>query len=110
MSRKLKSFQDCFSDFLRDRVFDGSCVLVMNDPEYQKHNEKVLELFDQLTEVLGEEHSHLLMRLEEQINTCESISLEYAYKQGFRDGIQLNRELDAIASERGVANERSLTC
>lgn len=104
------TFQQAFSGLLQARVFEGSCVEVMKDPEFRSHTFNSTQLFNKLIDVLSEEHQGLLRELEAEWGLAESYSIEYAYKQGLKDGILFAKEIGLAVSEGGANGERTLAC
>lgn len=106
---KIQTFQEAFLQMMHKRIDYGGCALAIQDPKHKELNDKSLELMQKIILTLGDEHSGLLYELEEIMAETERITLEYVYKQGFQDGIQLNHELNNISSV-DVVNHHAYTC
>lgn len=106
---KMESFQTVFSRMMEDRIELGCYILETQDKKHQELDRNISSLINKLINLLGEGNSHLVYALEESVNNRDTVMFQHVYKQGLRDGIKLNLELDLITSG-GVADELPRTC
>lgn len=75
--------------------------LIFTTPEYQKHQEKHHELYGMLKEILSEEYKRTLLEFDDTTSDMETIALNGAYEQGYKDGI--NFILSIMKENKGAA-------
>lgn len=87
-----RSFQESFCDFVFDRTFKLAADAAAKDPRNVKYSREIGHLMGKIMELLGDDKD-LVMELESTNSLREIIEVEYAYRQGLKDGIQLRQEI-----------------
>ena len=75
----------------------------INDKERQKWSDESKKLRDQIKTVLNEEHRRLFGEFQDATTARSTVDIEYAYRQGLKDGVQLRAELDMEYPEKAVS-------
>jgi hypothetical protein len=91
------SLQGSFGKFIFERAFsialDKGSIM---DPERIKASENLNKITDNLKNLLGE-NFNLILDLDDATTTIFGIDIEYAYRQGLKDGVQLRQELGLVS-------------
>ncbi len=87
-----KTFDESFRLFVSERC-ENALKQARSNPEYSKHFDEMNRLSDRITEALGQEHKGLFFDYDSEEVSSLTIALDYAYRQGFRDGILLKEKL-----------------
>lgn len=82
--------------FVLDRVIEVSNGLLRKNEEYNKINVEIEEIFNKIKEVLPEEYRDLLFELDSLEGAKGSVSEVIIYRQGLKDGIELNNILKLV--------------
>jgi len=75
--------------------------LIFTTPEYQKYQDEHNELYGMLRGILPEEHGRALLKLDDTSSEMETLVMDMAYEQGYKDGI--NFILSIMRENAGVA-------
>ncbi|MHB1042377.1 MAG: DUF6809 family protein [Eubacteriales bacterium] len=98
-----EAFKACFQEFIEQRISFTEGEQLPLDPEYMQWAKKASKAFHSLSELLPEEQKKLLFEYETAEGGCCTLSVEYAYRQGLRDGLRLKEEFGPGILERLVS-------
>lgn len=87
----MNSFKEAFNEFACNRVAAG--MQLERNQEFQSLLEQSNSLIKKISDLLGAENSSLVYDLEIVQSSLQSLTGEYAYKLGFKDGITMQQEL-----------------
>ncbi len=85
----MKSIEDSFNSFALDRATTLSTHLSTTHSQYINLSKKCLEYFQVVKENLPEHIQPTLFEYEESISLLNSISQDFMYTQGSKDGTRL---------------------
>lgn len=99
---KQETFRKTFTDFIWDRIDEILANSAMNDKERQKWSDESQKLREQIKTVLNEEHRRLFGKFQDAETAMFTVDIEYAYRQGLKDGALLRAELGMEHPDRLV--------
>jgi hypothetical protein len=100
----VETFDELFKELICTRVEAGE-LSAQDDPVYIKRRKKVGVLFNKLLGVLeSEEHKQWLRNLDDELCLMESVVDEHCYRQGLKDGVNLNNLLFGIPEQKKTAS------
>ncbi len=87
----MKNIEDSFDSFALDRATSLSTHLSTTHTQYINLSKKCLEYFQEIKEHLPEHVQPILFEYEESISLLNSISQDFMYIHGLKDGSRLIR-------------------
>lgn len=88
--------QEQFAELIRNRAYDSSNDVITNT-KYREHLEKMIRLFDELLiSGLSIQQQELLRKFENEMSLETALQVEFVYKQGLMDGMQLTKIVNGL--------------
>jgi hypothetical protein len=87
------SFMESFTEFIWERINEVLTGPAMDDKERQKWSDESEKLRGQIKALLGREHSQLFSDFQDATTARFAVDIEYAYRQGLKDGALFRTEL-----------------
>lgn len=98
-----ETFGKSFSEFIWNRIDEILSGSAVNNKERQKWSDESQKLREQIKTVLDEEHRRLFGKFQDAESAMFTVDIEYAYRQGLKDGALLRAEMGMEDPERLVS-------
>ena len=98
-----KNKQDILSLLIGERAFELAGAKVSSNPEYVAKGLELTATTAHVRKILSADNGKLILRMEEISSSINCMDIEYAYKQGLYDGIQMLKDITSFGEEGVLA-------